>query len=322
MEVKMKRFFFYIFLFQITNAQLLTESFYGLTVDQSLSNQNNWSSDPNATNIIVRSGSLSFDGYPPSLGDKVEVTTGSNNVALTKTLSQTITSGSIYISFLIKINSFSTTAADVYFIGFKTGNNAHRPRLLIKNNNANTFFFGISKVEGDRSYTSNSFNKNTTYLVVMKYTFLSGDNNDKVDLFINPDPISSEPATPNLTHTSGTDASSFDNIFIRQTKNSGTNLEIDEIRVATSWDQAPLPVTLNNFDFYTIKNQVILTWQTATEVNNYGFEIERKYSGPADVINNSWEKIGFVQGNGNSNSPKYYSFIDKNLLSGYYSYRL
>jgi hypothetical protein len=35
-----------------------------------------------------------------------------------------------------------------------------------------------------------------------------------------------------------------------------------------------------------------------------------------------WEKIGFVNGNGNSNSPKSYSFTDANVLSGKYSYRL
>ncbi|MCX6151890.1 MAG: T9SS type A sorting domain-containing protein [Ignavibacteriales bacterium] len=36
----------------------------------------------------------------------------------------------------------------------------------------------------------------------------------------------------------------------------------------------------------------------------------------------NWGKVGFVNGNGNSNSPKEYSFIDKNVLNGNYSYRL
>ena len=36
----------------------------------------------------------------------------------------------------------------------------------------------------------------------------------------------------------------------------------------------------------------------------------------------SWEKIGFVNGNGNSNSPKNYSFNDKTVTGGKYSYRL
>jgi len=99
---------------------------------------------------------------------------------------------------------------------------------------------------------------------------------------------------------------------------SDDGLAVDDFSI----DQSSLPVQLFSFSANYLNKQVKLTWQTATEINNYGFEIERKYSGPADVSNNSWEKIGFVQGNGNSNSPKYYSFIDKNLLSGYYSYRL
>jgi len=36
----------------------------------------------------------------------------------------------------------------------------------------------------------------------------------------------------------------------------------------------------------------------------------------------SWNKIGFVKGSGNSNSPKEYSFVDKTALYGQYSYRL
>ncbi|MCB9250450.1 MAG: hypothetical protein H6613_18835 [Ignavibacteriales bacterium] len=55
-----------------------------------------------------------------------------------------------------------------------------------------------------------------------------------------------------------------------------------------------------------------LSWETATEVNNYGFEVERKYQ-ISNLKNNEWEKIAFVEGHGNSNSPKYYSFIDNSL---------
>ena len=58
------------------------------------------------------------------------------------------------------------------------------------------------------------------------------------------------------------------------------------------------------------------------EVNNRGFEIEKKIS-EATVLDNNWNKIGFVKGNGNSNSPKDYSFVDKNLSGGgKYQYRL
>lgn len=80
-----------------------------------------------------------------------------------------------------------------------------------------------------------------------------------------------------------------------------------------------LPVELTSFSAVQFNNSVKLLWETATEVNNYGFDIERKSS--IDI--NIWEKIGFVEGHGNSNSPKSYQFIDNsNLISGDYYYRL
>ncbi len=85
---------------------------------------------------------------------------------------------------------------------------------------------------------------------------------------------------------------------------------------------SPLPVELTSFTLNLSENKIELNWETATEVNNYGFEIERLKTNLI-IKNSEWEKIGFVEGHGNSNSPKYYSFKD-NLLetSGKYSYRL
>jgi len=82
----------------------------------------------------------------------------------------------------------------------------------------------------------------------------------------------------------------------------------------------PLPVELTNFMANVIDNKVELKWETKTEVNNYGFEVERYFVVNAE--NKDWQKIGFVEGNGNSNSPKEYSLVDKNLKCGDYSYRL
>ena len=78
----------------------------------------------------------------------------------------------------------------------------------------------------------------------------------------------------------------------------------------------PLPVELVSFSAFVKVNSVVLNWRTATEVNNYGFDVERK------LINSDWTKIGFVQGHGNSNSPKSYSFADVSPISGIVNYRL
>jgi hypothetical protein len=83
----------------------------------------------------------------------------------------------------------------------------------------------------------------------------------------------------------------------------------------------PLPVELNSFSALVIGSKVKLNWKTETEVSNYGFDVERKVGSRLSEAGN-FEKIGFVEGNGNSNSPKYYSFEDNNLTAGKYSYRL
>jgi photosystem II stability/assembly factor-like uncharacterized protein len=79
---------------------------------------------------------------------------------------------------------------------------------------------------------------------------------------------------------------------------------------------APLPVELVSFTASVRNNLVNLNWETATEVDNYGFEIERKDK------NSTWTKIGFIEGHSTSNSPKYYSFSDNPTGSSKYSYRL
>jgi hypothetical protein len=86
----------------------------------------------------------------------------------------------------------------------------------------------------------------------------------------------------------------------------------------------PTPVELISF-YATVRNSVvILDWKTATEVDNYGFEIERSLTpNPSQREGTSnWEKFGFVSGYGNSNSLKEYSFKDSKLASGSYFYRL
>lgn len=72
----------------------------------------------------------------------------------------------------------------------------------------------------------------------------------------------------------------------------------------------PLPVELISFKAVAIQNNVSLKWQTATETNNYGFNIERK------VKDGPWESIAFIEGSGYSISPREYSYTDKDLFGG------
>ncbi len=79
----------------------------------------------------------------------------------------------------------------------------------------------------------------------------------------------------------------------------------------------PLPVELNAFSSNVSGRNVCLTWSTATEINSYMFTIQQSKTGQDD-----WKTLGQVKASGYSNAPKYYSYLDKNLNSGNYSYRL
>jgi Secretion system C-terminal sorting domain len=78
----------------------------------------------------------------------------------------------------------------------------------------------------------------------------------------------------------------------------------------------PLPVTLINFTARAEGSRALLNWQTATEINNDRFEIERNVDG----IN--FIKIGQVAGAGNSNSLLSYQYYDEHPEKGNNYYRL
>jgi archaellum component FlaG (FlaF/FlaG flagellin family) len=87
-------------------------------------------------------------------------------------------------------------------------------------------------------------------------------------------------------------------------------------------NQTTLPVELASFTVLSSNKNVTLNWKTATEINNYGFEIERRAVKSELQTVNSWQKLGFVQGAGTSNSLNEYSFTDASVSSGTYAYRL
>ncbi|MBK7104527.1 MAG: T9SS type A sorting domain-containing protein [Ignavibacteriae bacterium] len=102
---------------------------------------------------------------------------------------------------------------------------------------------------------------------------------------------------------------------------SAQNIAGNEGTIPSELQTVPLPVELSSFNVNAVEGtKAQLNWETATEVNNYGFEIERSLKSEteesAQETEVSWEKVAFVEGHGNSNSPKLYSFTDKNLIGG------
>lgn len=79
----------------------------------------------------------------------------------------------------------------------------------------------------------------------------------------------------------------------------------------------PNPVELTSFTAHLKDRSAFLRWHTATELNNFGFEVERSADG------RTWDMIGFVPGAGTSSSPRSYDFTDRLVsASGVLRYRL
>ncbi|MDG1477634.1 MAG: PKD domain-containing protein, partial [Vicingaceae bacterium] len=93
----------------------------------------------------------------------------------------------------------------------------------------------------------------------------------------------------------------------------GNNLFLDNINITGS---GSLPVELMYFEAKAKNENVLLNWQTATEINNDYFVLERSLNGT------DWNPLGKVSGAGNSNNLKSYDYIDTKPHFGTSYYRL
>ena len=89
------------------------------------------------------------------------------------------------------------------------------------------------------------------------------------------------------------------------------------VTVPVTMEISVIPVELTSFVANNDRNNVTLNWATATEVNNSGFQIERKLN-----ETNEWTNLSFVSGKGTSTERNNYSYMDKSLAVGKYLYRL
>lgn len=302
-----------------TRRSLPIEENFNFTVGDSLG-ANGWMAHSGVTPIFVVAGSLSYPNYGSSgIGNSALVSGGAGSrVDAHIGFTTPISSGAAYTSILVKVDTPLSSTADYFFhFGPNFPTTTFRGRLFVRNDGSNGVNFGISKATSTVSFAPGTYARNTTYLIVVKYEFV-GDptgSDDIVKIFINPTLPGNEPVTADATNTdTGTDTP-IGAIALRQGSNA-YNVTVDGIRTASTWALATVPVELVSFSANVQGNSVQLSWITATELNNQGFDIERKSK------NAAWEKIGFVPGNGNSTSNKNYSFNDGNLLTGKYSYRL
>jgi len=184
--------------------------------------------------IMVTTQGLSYPGSSAS-GVAFAATLTTSGEDLTKLVAPFINSGNAYASFLVNVTS-AQLAGDYFFSLYD--DEGYKARVWIKSS-ASGFVFGISKNSSTASYESTQRSFNTTYLVVLKYTFNTGTTtDDAVSFYVNPILGGPEPAATIPATTSGNagDATIIDRIALRQgSLSSAPGLVIDGIRVGTTW---------------------------------------------------------------------------------------
>jgi Family of unknown function (DUF5689) len=192
-------------------------------------------------NLQVTAGALSFDGYPSSnIGNGITLATSGQD-AYKNWTGASATSGDVYVAFLMSVTSAQATGD--YFFALLPDNSStnYTGRTFIKSSGSG-FVVGISKgsvgTNEALTYGTTEFSFNTTYLVVIKYSFVAGATNDVAAIHILSTLPGAEPGSP--AASSGTsanaDQTNLGRLGIRQ--GGATNaaaLRLSGIRVASTW---------------------------------------------------------------------------------------
>ena len=330
----MKNYFFVVFVLLVfgvsANAQLLLEENFDYNAGALLS-ASGWSAHSGiGTNspVAVTPG-LTYAGYASSgVGGATLINNLGGEDVNRDFTKQDVDGTTIFASLLVNVSDVSATKNGDYF--FHLGNRAAPEsffafcaRLNAKITAAGVVNFGISNAStaGTQVYSTTDYAINTTYLIILKYTITqTGTGFDQVDMWVKASGVPADEAsagTPDATQNTLAGQDTVNAVGLRQGSSSNSvAVIVDGIRISTSWsDLGTVPVELTSFNANSVNGNVELVWNTATEKNNNGFEIERK-SATSEFV-----KIGFVKGNGTTTNVSSYSFTDKNVKADY-SYRL
>lgn len=210
--------------------------------------------------LTVASTGLSL-GTTPYFGNGIGRAALVNNTGSdeNRPLSSYRDSGSVYASFLVKTTGAVTTDGSGYFFHFVQYSDtaapvftaistAHRARTYITTGSTTASFrlgltFNSATVPSAPGIdVTNDLDTNKTYLVVVKYTFVAGADNDQVSMYVfqQGDSIATEPATSTLGPFGGTaaDVSLIQGVALRQ-YNAAQRVMVDGIFVRDHWSMQP-----------------------------------------------------------------------------------
>jgi hypothetical protein len=319
---------------------LFTETFNDYTL-ANLAGQNTWIKGGSGPEVTVSEAAvLEYPGYDFGGGKVISFPVGTSTTSrvysdFTNTSYSMTNPGTVvYFSLLLNLTSTNTDGTGYFFsLGSAPGTTQYFAKMFAKTSSEGKYFLGISKSSNTANFTTQELNLNQTYFVVVRYnvnnTALSQSGNTCymwVDLTDGNEPDTLTADAKVWAGQPDYDAPSISAIMWHSRKAANPLGYLDGIRVAASatsstaaWIAlAPgiVPVELTSFSAAIVKDAVQLNWTTATETNNQGFEIERRSEGK------SWSKIAVVQGKGTTTQNSSYSYTDKSVTSGKYSYRL
>jgi hypothetical protein len=259
----------------VNGQALLVENFDYTT--GTLLTDNGWTiTGTTVTNpITVTAPTISYAGYLSS-GIGNEVTLQSSGQDVNKQFAAQ-TSGSVYASILVNIKTASTTGDYFFHFGQSTIGTTFKGKLFAKSDVSNKLAFGISYGANTGNFTAFNYDLNTTYLIVLKYTFNTATtSDDQVAVFINPVPGNPEPLPTIVNTDTPTEIPNVGCIALRQGTAANTvSSLVDGIRVATTWADAvaapaadvtapTFTVTPNNGDInVAVNTPIVLTFDEA-----------------------------------------------------------
>lgn len=241
------------------SAQNLLNEQFDYAVRDSLDGIGGWASSKIIkSKIAIVSPGLSFPGYAANgIGNAIRFPNVDNGDVCSKLITK-LDTGSVYMSYLIRVDSITAGATSGYNITLDQygGATNHTLKAYVQRATDSTFYFGLSKVSG--IVTLNKlFKKKQTYLVVLRYTWSPGASNDTVRMYIYSSSVPlTEPAKPDTFSSVGADVADLGEVLLPNSYGSSgmksSPVVIDEIRIGTTWAntvQAPAESFMTE-DFY------------------------------------------------------------------------
>lgn len=191
--------------------------------------------------IQVTSGSLSFSGLPASLGGKVVLGNGTNYEDAGFDVAG-IVSGTVYASFVLRVVNAGNTTGDYIFHFSSSGIGAldFRARVMVRRaSTTSKYQVGLVNLSaGTPVWASVENDIGAEVLIVVAYSFGPSANDDMTYLWVNPPLGSATPPAEDALTPVLQDLGTLGRVGWRQgSGNSSLVVEVDELRVATSWSE-------------------------------------------------------------------------------------